>query len=237
MQAFKRTIAQIAAAYHDFETTEDFRTKARMHLSKVVQAWLDANASGTIATKPTSPAPNSDNSPCDPLANLTALTDDDYEEGLIELSERAEDAMQMVVSIVQKMSDATNELGAKFTQRTEEINKLKVGGAALDMKSAKRVSNNAASDLEMYVNRLSTEIPAFHEQHSLAMDTFGNIAIIVDEDMAEDPEDIQTAMSQIRQYRDAISTSSDRLTEFRGTIAGLPRMTTAFNRAPFGPWP
>lgn len=78
---------------------------------------------------------------------------------------------------------------------------------------------------------MSVEIPEFHKQHSLAMDTFGKMAMISNTDLEEDPKESRTAQIQIGEYRDAISTLSSGLSAFRGTIAGLPRMTTAFNRA------
>ena len=230
VDAFQRRIAaEHGVLYDTFETTEEFRTKVLFHLSKVVQDYLAANPKVSAATTVRIAAPTSDI--VDPLANLTALTDDDYDDGLIELSERANDAIAMVSEIVMRMSDATTELAGKFQERTAEVNRLTAGGSVPDMKSAKRVSNNAAKDLEVYVNRLSAEIPPYQEQHVLAMDTFGRIAMISHEDLDEDVEDIKMAMVQIQKYRDVISTSSGSLVEFRGSIVGLPRMTTAFNRA------
>ena len=99
------------------------------------------------------------------------------------------------------------------------------------MKAAKRVSNNAANDLEVYVQRMSVEIPEFHKQHSAGMDAFEKIAMISATDLNEDPEDIRTALAQIQRYREAVSTSSTSLAGFREITAGLPRMTAAFNRA------
>ena len=231
VQEFQRKIAtEYGGLYHRFGSTEEFRTKSRIHLSMLVQDWrktLSTTGGGT--TKTTTLAPAGDT--VDPLANLSALTDDDFDDGIIELSERASEAMGAVVAIVEKMSDATKELVAKFAERTKEVKQLTSGGSTPNIKAAKRVSNSLASDLEVYVSRLSVEIPEFHKQHSVAMDTFGTIAIISDTDLEEDPEDIKTALAQIHDYRNGISRSSESLREFRATIARLPRMTSAFNRA------
>ncbi len=231
VQEFQRKIAtEYGGLYHRFGSTEEFRTKSRIHLSLLVQDWrktLSTTGGGTHKTPTLAPAGDT----VDPLANLMALTDDDYDDGIIELSERASEAMGAVVGIVEKMSDATKELVAKFAERTKEVIQLTSGGSTPNIKAAKRVSNSLASDLEVYVSRLSVEIPEFHKQHSVAMDTFGKIAIISDTDLEEDPEDIKTALAQIHDYRNGISRSSDSLREFRATIARLPRMTSAFNRA------
>jgi len=231
VQAFKKKIAEeFGGLYYQFETTDDFQTKARIHLSKVVQDWLDSNSTA-IESKTVSESSSDDTQFHDPLANLTALENEEGEDGLIDFVERASDAMEAVVGIVEKMTVATNDLGKKFQQRADEMNKLTVGSATPNIKTAKRVSNNAANDLEVFGNRMSVEIPESHKQHSLAMETFGKVAMISKADFKDDPEDVRTALQQIQEYGGAIETSSGSLHEFRGTISGLPRMTTAFNRA------
>lgn len=231
VQEFQQKIAtKYGGLYHSFGDTEEFRTKTRIHLSQLVSDWkkaLPTSLAGTTKTTAHAPTGNA----ADPLANLTALTDDEYEDGVIELSERATDAMRTVGEIVEKISGATEELGAKFHERTNEVNQLTSGGSSPDLKAVKRVSNSAANNLEVYVSRLSVEIPEFHKQHSLAMDTFGRIAMISSTDLEEDPEDIKTALVQVQDYQNAILGSSDSLLQLRGTIANLPRMTSAFNRA------
>lgn len=229
VQAFKHRISsEYGCLYHEFETTEQFQTKVRIHLSKLVQDLLKNNSA--MATTKTSYTPLRTEKAFDPLANLTTLTDDE-DEGLIELAERAGNAMESLVNVVNRMGEAINEVGAKFRQRTKEVKELTVGDTMLDMKAAKRVSNNSANDLEIYVQRMSVEIPEFHKQHSTSMDTFGKIAMISANDLHEDPDEIRNTLEQIQEYRSGITTASDRMAEFRKTVAGLPRMTTAFNRA------
>ncbi len=232
VKEFQKKIAdEHGGLYHEFETTEDFRTKTRMHLSTVVQDWQKATpATGTVPATTTAPAPASSDT-VDPLANLRALTDEDDDEGLFELVECANDAMAIVVDVVENMSAATNHLGEKFEERTKEATKLTAGGTTPEMKAVKRVSNSSSNDLEVYTKRLAVEIPEFHKHHSLAMETFGKIAMVSGTELGDDPDDIATAHARIQEYRHAISTSSNTLKGFQATITGLPRMTTAFNRA------
>ena len=230
VQKFKSKIAsECGGLYHQFETAEEFRTKVRIHLSKLVQDWRKANSTKVALTKKTTPAAIA--KPIDPLANLTALTDDDYDEGLVELSEHMSASMAMVVDNVNKIANATIELGDKYRQRTREIDQLVAVGLKPDISAIKRISNNAAEDLEIYVNRLSVEIPEFHKQHSRAMDTFGKLAMISNVDFNKDLKDIKEVLPHIQEYRNAILTSSGELSGLRQVVASLPRMTTAFNRA------
>ncbi len=230
VKGFKHKItSELGGLCHEFETTEEFRSKSRIHLSKLVQDWLKTDVTSN-ARKVTTTVPTPSVETINPLANLMALTDDD-DDGVIELSERANDAMEAVASAAEKISEATQELGLMFEQRTNEINMLMSDGSTPDKNAVKRVSSKAASDLEVYVKRLSVEILEFHKQHFLAMDTFGKIAMISGSDIEKDPEDIKAALAQIQGYRNTMSDASDSLSELRGSVAGLPRMTTAFNRA------
>ncbi len=221
--------ADHGALYWEFESTDEFRTKVHLHLSQLAHKLSTENDSGeddaTTAT-PQPPAP----SEADPLANLRALDDED-EEGLAELVEQAEDAMGNLGAIIGRISDAIHTVGMKFQQRTEEIGQIDVGAGPLGPKDVKRIANQAANDLEVLVNHLSTDIPEFQRQQTDAMDAFGKIATISASDLNEDPDDIKDALSQMQSYRAEIATSSGSLVEFQEITAGLPRMTTAFNRA------
>lgn len=180
VQEFKKLIAsEYGGFYHEFETADEFRTKLRMHLSRLVHDWLKANSTAT-AGKTTTLDEITDTD--DSLANLMALTDDDSEEGLIDLAERAGDAFVSVAGVANTMAAIICELGEKTQQRTKEINLVRSRGSSPDLKAVKRIYSNAANDLDVYVHRMSVEIPEFRKQHSLGMDAFGRIAIISSRD-------------------------------------------------------
>jgi len=231
VQEFKKKISdKYGGLYHCFETPEQFQSSVRIHLSKVVQDWLDANTSTTPQTaKKISLRSENNPSMKEPLANLLALKTEADEDGIIELIELANETMAKVTNVVERMAEATTTLTDKFTQLTNEANKATVIGP--DIKAVKRVSNKAADDLEVFVKRMSVEIVEFNRQSTRAMDTFGNIAMISKNDFGENLDDIAIARTNMQTYTATVSTSADSITEFRNTIFKLPRMTTAFNRA------
>lgn len=229
VQSFKKKIAEeYGALYYEFETTEDFQTKARIHLSKVVQDWLDTNSSNIESKKSTEPV----SLPTfNPLANLTALDEADNEDGIIDLVERGTNALNEVTEIINHMSEATIDLGQKTNQRVAEINKITAGGMNADVKSAKRISNAAANDLDVFVNRMSVEIPEFYKQNSLFTESFGQLAMMAENEGNNQSEEVQTTLLRMKEFRTAIETSSESLAGMRNSISKLPSMTTAFNRA------
>ena len=231
VQAFQKQIAdEFGGLYQQFETTEEFQTKARIHLSKVVQDWLDSNA-GAIESKTVSTQNEPELDDYNPLANLTALENGDAEEGIIDLVDRGADAMDEVVQIVNRMGEATTDLGQKFVQRTEEANAISAAGGTPDRKSAKRVVNSAANDLDVFVKRMSVEIPEFYKQNGIFTESFSAVAMISEHDANEDAEDVKNALNSMQEYRTAIESSSQNLIEFRQTLTEIPRATTTFNQA------
>ncbi len=228
VQAFKKKIAdEYGGLYYQFETTDEFQTKVRIHLSKVVQDWLDTNT-GAIDSKSVPKTDELESEEYNPLANLAALDDRDADEGVIDLVDRGTEAVNEVVQIVTRMSAATNDLGDKFTQRTKEAEAI---SDRTDRKSAKRVANNAANDLDVFVKRMSVEIPEFYKQNSIFTESFSKVAMIAKEDFDEGADDVDTALNSMQEYRNAIDASSGNLGKLRQTISNLPRMTMTFNQA------
>lgn len=229
VQAFKKLIAsEYGGLYQEFETVEEFRTKLRVNLSMLVHDWLKANSTATGGTTTTSEIiADTDDS----LANLTALTDEDLEEGLIELAEGASDPFVSAGSVIQKMSAVVMELGENIVQRTKEVNRIASSGSSPDMKAVRRICNHSANDFEVYVDRMSVEIPEFRKQHSCVVDTFGRWAIVSSTQLKESPEEIRTILGGLQEYSDTSASASESLSGLRESIASLPRMTAAFNRA------
>ena len=243
VQAFKKRIAS-EGVYGEFQDSEEFRTKARMHLAKVIQDWRkkalsDPETGKTIAT-PATPAVASESTDTTAasestgiLANLLEVSEDDDDEGVFELMERATDAMEGMVDVGQKISETITELGKKSEKRGEEMGRLSSDRAQLNRKAITRTANNSAADFEMYVQRMSVEIPRFHEQHSIVREALEKTAIIFQSDTNDNlkNEDIEKTIGGLQEYRDSFAIASDSLLEMRETIARLPRMTTRFNHA------
>lgn len=229
IQNFKARISdECGGLYHSFETPEQFQTSVRMHLSTVVQDWLGANESiRSIDSIQNASRLDLESTDTNPLANLQALETEPVEVGLIELVESANESMTEVTHIVQRMTEATTILNNKFVLATEVADHVPHG----DVRAAKRVSNKTADDLETFVERMSVEIVEFNKYSTFAMDTFGNIAMMSENDFNEDKDDFIEARINMQAYTAAITASAKSLVGFREVIFNLPRMTTAFNRA------
>ncbi|MEO0686545.1 MAG: DUF4062 domain-containing protein, partial [Cyanobacteria bacterium J06649_11] len=140
--SFKSKIAnEYGGLYHQFGSTDDFHTKARIHLSYVVQDWLDAN-SGVIESKSLAKIEEVETDEYNPLANLSALETNGAEEDVFELVDRGTSAMDELGEILKKMTVAIIDLGGKFRQRTTEVSTITSKGSYRT--SVKQIANNVA---------------------------------------------------------------------------------------------
>ena len=230
VQKFKEKISvEYGGLYHEFETTEQFQSKVRIHLSKIVQDWLEANDSQISNDKRQEITHSNLSLQDDPLKNLRALDANPDEDGIIDVVETGIDAMSEVNNIVSRMTQATTDLGNKFQCISDEAKN--VSPTNQDLKIVKKLSNKAASDLEIFVKRTSVEIVEFNKQSKIAMDSFGRLAMMAETDSNDSPEEIAGARQGMVEYIEAIQISVNSLSNMRSIIDSLPRMTSSFNRA------
>ena len=217
--------------YHEFRATDEFVGLVRVHLSKVVQAWLLSNQK-TDEVKTRSEATTGEEPTFNPLANLAAIQGDDEDDDIFELVERGSEGSRRVIEIVSRMTYALERLGSRMNEHVENVRQLSGNGErTLPPKVAKQVSNATASDLEYFVSQMSADIPEFHKQNSLFMESFGRVAMLSRYDSNLKDEDVRPTYEQLLSYRSIIVKTRSQLSEFRQTLSNLPRMTGDFNRA------
>ncbi|QUY41974.1 hypothetical protein [Acaryochloris marina] len=136
--------------------------------------------------------------------------------------------MSEVVQIVNRMGEAITDLGENFTRRAKEV---EASNNKTDRKSVERVVNNAANDLEVFVKRMSVEIPEFYKQNTTFAESFSKIALISEKDFDENVGNVETILNTMQIYRTAMDNSSKNLVSFRQQILNLPRRISTLNQA------
>jgi hypothetical protein len=153
------------------------------------------------------------------------------EEGFLDLIETANDSITKVYEVLTRMTKATQDLGEKLQERTEEANKLAAPNGSPNLKVAKRVAANAARDFGDFVSRMNVEIPLFSNFFSTAMDSFGRASVLSTDFGTDNTDDLQDVLDNIVGYRTAMTDSRSQIGEFRNAVSKMPRMTTVLNRA------
>ncbi len=231
VQEFKRKISDnYGGLYHEFNSTDEFETKVRIHLSRLVSDWASSKAEKVSTERDLS---NTKADDINPLANLSAIADEDFgEEDIFELTEKNQKFSKETLEIIESIAQATDILAKRTVISTEEVKQFAATGNILGRENElKNIINKQAANLEKYIKVLTVEIPRFHEKHPKLMDNLGNIALLSSEDSYQHKDDYIGARNQIREYRFALAKALEELTGFQEVISGLPRSTSTFNRA------
>ena len=209
-----------------FKTRDEFARLMRMHLSQEVQEWsrrlvadtrgAEQHVSNKVAQQST--APN------DILDEQNQCVD---EEGYLDLIEQGADAMEEFTHTVERMAGAVNEVGSRAVEQSAAMEEAKLTG---DVRVMKRVSNQMASFMNEFAARLEAEIPIFSAGGKRAIDCYTR-AIGMAEITGETPEQMSNAIAAVEGLISSHGGAITNHRQLRDTIAGLPRITTAFNKA------
>lgn len=225
IQAFRTSLGNLGGFYWKFNTVEEFQNLVRVHLSRVVQDRGQA-AVGMRTTSPRDELPT----PVLPVSEAVEPEQED-EEGLLDFVDQANDAFIKLTELAGRMTAAIEQIGEKMSQRTQEIHDLHPELGSYDVKAAKRIAARAAADLTEYAARTQVDVPIFADTLATAMASLGRAASISVEFDRRDTGDLQGLIENAQSLRQSLTQSADNLRSFRDSVAGMPRVTSALNKA------
>jgi hypothetical protein len=204
-----------------FKTRDEFAKLMRMHLSLEVQEWAKRLETGDRITGESVGGGALDTAPLGSVA-------DQEEEGFLDLIEEGTDAMEEFTRTIERIGAAVNEVGDRAVEQTAAMEEAKVSPEGI--KAVKRASNQMASFMSEFVDRLEAEIPIYGAGFKRAVEPFIR-AMSITEIRGDTPEQISTAIAAVEGLMTNQAEALGKYRDLRETIAGLPRITTAFNHA------
>lgn len=225
IQDFRSALGPLGGLYWKFNTVEEFQNLVRIHLSRVVQDWGPRSAE-MMRTSRSSQEPS-------PSIEPSSETDREQEEedGLLDLVDRAHDAFSKLTELAGRMTAAIEDVGHKIAQRAKEIEDLHPERGSYDVKAAKRIAGGAAADLNEYVARTEIDIPVFAAALATAMGSLGRAASISMEFNPQNTRDLEDLLVNAKSLSNGLAQTRDQLHSFRESIAEVPRVTSALNKA------
>jgi hypothetical protein len=222
---FRSNLGKEGGLYWPFNTMDDFENLVRLHLTRHVQAWR--NKQGLAKTQST----NNLAAISTPGSLQPVAEEDDV--GFLDLMDQFENNFESVTEIALRIATATEEIGQKMTERAAETAAFHKGPEASNRAAAKRVVNKAATDMEQFVFRMDAEIPLFSRHLKAGMQAMAKAAeCVVDFNVKdEDLTQLQDNHRSVKGFRETIGSAKAQISNFRDSVASLPRMTTALNRA------
>ncbi len=224
LRQFKESLSSRGVYYKDYQDQEQFRALLTIALARKAQEWTreDAGIKADVTVADEVQA----------KVTYVSEVDDEGDEDWLDLLALYEEAMGRSNESVNRMSAATQQLGARITEKTEQLQAL-VSEATPSPSKARRLVNDVADDLNIFARTLETELPIFRESWSMVMDRLPKLFGVWSElDLGpEAKEGAARARTQLVELSKTLGGSLDSLMQFRATIATVPRLTSQYKKA------
>ncbi len=227
LHELKTRLGEKGGLYWTFDSTEDFESLLRGHLSKIAQKW-SSKALANLTQKPDLPsAPESGKE-----RNEEVTTNEDEEYGLFDYLEIYEDRMSAMTASLSSIAEATQTIGNQFNRRTEEINSAKNKHGQSDVKQARKIIKLSSDDMERYSEIIESQIKIASKSREEAFDVLSKaLSVYVDFITTDGTNNFTELKESLENMRDAASGTNTRLSEFRKTVSNLPRLTIQLNKS------
>ena len=226
LQEFRKSLGDRGILYSTFTGGEEFSQLLRIHLSKQVQDFLKENNIGEMP--PTEPVSTTETTQSLEESHDEILED----EGFLDLIETTVTASERATEVMKHITDALEQLTAGTAQSTLDMESI-TGDDKAKFAAYKRIVNRQAENMTDFVARMQPEIPILGDALSEALDAYGRTMVLLPEFgiNTESQSQLQNALSTASTLRIAMVPSKESMERFRSILAGLPRITTQFNRA------
>jgi len=219
--------------YWEYTSAEEFSAFLRSHLEIHLQAWGKSwgDGNGTVGE-------NGTHNGADAIRNQQMLgapahssCDDKDEPGLFDLAETANAELALAL-------DSINAIGSALQGLTVEMNRagadIKAANNPIAQPNPQRIAsfiNGIADRMEAFALRLDTETPNLAEHYARGFQAVSQSIGISQDFEDQGRKQVITLVQTIKRNDAIILAGNEQLAGFRNIVSGLPRMTTALNRA------
>ena len=210
-QEFRSKVKELGL-YWKFNSRKQFEDAVRKHLTQIV----------------VEPAPHIDQ----PVENSestegkvdSSLAEDD--EGLMELEDTFFEEMRNVREVLERMSIATAEIGDRMNQRASSMQQLNEQGI-VPRPAAKQILKKSSGDMDNFGRAMRSELPLYKQHLDKGFDAFAKAVPIY----LELDQDRANMAGTVMKMSESMSSMLESVEQFRNTVVGLPRLTTALNKS------
>lgn len=218
--------------YKTFSSTDDFATAVQVHLTKLMLDQLPRDSGGgitLIATVPDESEPDEAELDAELSGNMILVEE---EEGLLELQDTFEAETKALVGVLERMGEATNEVGDRMRLRNKGLQLIqgKVQGSQAPRSfhgEIKRQVAHAARDMDRFVNKMKAELPLYRQHLDRGMSTFVRL-VPVSMQFEFDRDELARAGRRMLQQMDSMLESTE---GFHDSVKGLPPLTSPLVRS------
>ncbi len=227
IQKLKERLGEKGGLYWTFDSTEDFESLLRGHLSKIAQKW-SSRSRINLTQEPENTSEAGENE----KSHKEVFLDEDEEYGLLDYLEIYEDRMFDMNAALSSMTEATEKIGRQFTRGAEEINSLNDGHGQADTKQARKIIKLSSDDMESYSEIIESQIKITSKSREKAFDALSKaLSVYVDFKGAVDANNLSDLEDSLESMKDAANGTIEGISGFRETLSNLPRLTIQLNKS------
>jgi len=224
---FKTEVQNLGVLYYEFDKIDQLKNFLMIHLSSIIRDKY-TNQGKQVIVLPTTETKDkyellSEEIESKPTLNI---------EGILELSDRANDAMLELPNISDTILQSINFIGDKFAERTKEINVVaNIKDKKLKKKRSISVLNKMANDLNQFSSEIDQTLPTFSDTLTEAIDSYTRLLVSASESslfVTEVNRQLETVFPKLY---DAIDEALDGIASFLQIVGSLPALTSKFGAA------
>ncbi|WP_151867640.1 DUF4062 domain-containing protein [Acinetobacter soli] len=224
IKAFKQTMQNLGGIY-GITSDDNFEGKLRSHLSIIIQKWKDRllrNNKKEILY-PTNLIGNSYIS-----ETITEEQDIEDEEGIIDLDEKAKEALAKCESIMNNIAEDLAEFSRTTSSYTEQVTQLTAAKASVTtLKFSINQFSKVIYDFSSNLDSLGKE---YKVHTNLSIDSLTKLLVIY-ADSGNSQDAILEIITASTTLTNSVETVLPATIEFLDTVKNMPRMTTELNRS------
>ena len=221
VQTFRTTLGSRGTLYWDFSGSEEFAQLLRMHLSRTVQAY---GSEWGIATPALVVKQLSDSS-------VVPAARDEDDAGFFELIDEGTHGIETVTNALERMSESLRDFNVRINERKATIQSLSEDTTTDGTAKTKRISGWMAEDLDHLATRLAADLPLLSPDYVRGIDAYSRAFSYLPDFGEAEKEAARDSLQHVRGFRTVMEQGLDTTISYRETVASIPRMTTALNRA------
>ena len=231
VQNFQSRVKEEGAFFWQFHSADDFANDIRTHLTNVVYSRTDDHR-GDVQLDSTDGESVSGPSGCSDDTIFASDSDD----GILELEDVFEREMVALSAVLGRMEGSITDIGDTMRKETQEIKSLDITRDGKNLSAhdrqklradARRILKRTSNEMDGFVARMKDELPLFRQHIDGGIGTLTR-AVPIYLEINEDRTELKELIGTMLNAMDGMVVSME---GFRGSVQGLPRLSTALVRA------
>ncbi len=197
--------------YGSYETIEELSGKLRVHIPESIDELKCYENEGVVTDMD--------------------IVKSENELGLLDYVDQMEESINLSLTALNQITDATNWVSERIKSKTNEIEALTLGGSMPGRKTIRSYLIRVSKNLNTYANRIDPEITLFYDNFEKAMTALSNNIKISKIDLIVEEEDFKQLECSLDDLIGNISLAITEMVGFENSINELPKLSKELNSA------